>query len=191
MNLENAVEIPLGDDEPDYQMLSNSDMDLIDLGSVLRGSAHYQVLKHIAWRQPGLSKATARPLHIHGGAEFNTQSLYQAPQPMSIDDDKPVAELHPPLPLRQFDGIVKVVLGRYLHFYTDLIFLHPSPSSNEPHTDQQSDTSISFTYYRVKSHRRMRSRELHYLDHPLLGILVQITPLSLKTKSVIPKKGQE
>jgi hypothetical protein len=31
--------------------------------------------------------------------------------------------------------------------------------------------------FNIKAHRRMRSGELHHLDHPLLGILVQIKPV--------------
>jgi hypothetical protein len=31
--------------------------------------------------------------------------------------------------------------------------------------------------YPIKSHRRMRSRELHYLDHPMVGILVMAMPV--------------
>lgn len=30
--------------------------------------------------------------------------------------------------------------------------------------------------FNIHSHRRMRSEELHHLDHPLLGILVKVTP---------------
>ena len=31
--------------------------------------------------------------------------------------------------------------------------------------------------YTLQSHRRMRSKELHYIDHPLVGILIQINPV--------------
>jgi hypothetical protein len=32
-------------------------------------------------------------------------------------------------------------------------------------------------YFELNESRRMRSKELHYLDHPALGIVVKITPL--------------
>lgn len=32
--------------------------------------------------------------------------------------------------------------------------------------------------FNIHSHRRMRSGELHHLDHPLLGIIVKVTPAS-------------
>jgi hypothetical protein len=34
----------------------------------------------------------------------------------------------------------------------------------------------------IKQRRRMRSNELHYIDHPLLGLLIKISPVEL-TKS--------
>jgi hypothetical protein len=59
------------------------------------------------------------------------------------------------------DGTVKVTLSRYLHVYSDFMF--EGAGVGQP--------------VRVRDHRRMRSRELHYIDHPLFGILVQITPV--------------
>ncbi len=35
--------------------------------------------------------------------------------------------------------------------------------------------------YPLNSHARMRSKELHYIDHPLVGMLIQINPVE-KTK---------
>lgn len=56
-------------------------------------------------------------------------------------------------------GTVTVSLGRYLHVDLDLIY--------------QDDSGR----FRFTSHRRMRSNEIHYLDHPMFGVLVLITPL--------------
>ncbi len=39
----------------------------------------------------------------------------------------------------------------------------------------------------------MRSRELHYLDHPLFGMLVEIVPLELPEmplEAVLPSQGE-
>ncbi len=58
-------------------------------------------------------------------------------------------------------GLIKVGLGRYLHLDIDLLL-------NDPASGEK---------IRVTGHRRMRSRELHHLDHPRLGLLVIITPV--------------
>jgi hypothetical protein len=53
-------------------------------------------------------------------------------------------------------GMIHLGLSRFLHFDTDLLLKR----------NQGPDV-------RIQLHRRMRSGELHYLDHPLMGILVQ------------------
>jgi len=57
-------------------------------------------------------------------------------------------------------GTVRVSRGRYLHVDLDLLY-------------RDGDGE-----YRFRSHRRMRSNEIHYLDHPMFGVLILITPLS-------------
>ena len=49
------------------------------------------------------------------------------------------------------------------------------------------DNLNQFNIHPINSHRRMRSKELHYIDHPLVGILIQINPVE-KTKET---KDQE
>lgn len=53
-------------------------------------------------------------------------------------------------------GLIKITKGRYLHVDTDLLLSRPQDSHP----------------YRIKMHRRMRSNELHYMDHPMAGIIV-------------------
>jgi hypothetical protein len=31
----------------------------------------------------------------------------------------------------------------------------------------------------MQASRRMRSGELHYIDHPLMGVLIKVTPVKL------------
>ena len=57
----------------------------------------------------------------------------------------------------RLSGLIRMSQGRYLHLDTDLVLIDSATS--QP--------------YRIKLHRRMRSGELHYVDHPRLGILVK------------------
>ena len=65
---------------------------------------------------------------------------------------------------RQLNGLIRVSKGRYLHLDTDLL-LKSSEGDND---------------YRVKLHRRMRGGELHYVDHPKVGILIRTSRLELE-----------
>lgn len=49
-------------------------------------------------------------------------------------------------------GVVRLSRGRYLHV----------------------DTDLTVGGIRAREHRRMRSRELHYIDHPRIGVLVRV-----------------
>ncbi|MGB5614584.1 MAG: CsiV family protein, partial [Sedimenticolaceae bacterium] len=60
----------------------------------------------------------------------------------------------------RLSGLIRVTRGRYLHLDTDLVLI--DSNTGQP--------------YRIKLHRRMRSDELHYVDHPRLGILIRARP---------------
>ena len=65
----------------------------------------------------------------------------------------------------RLDGLLRITRGRFLHLETDLL-LQPADSP---------------TPYRVQLHRRMRSGETHYVDHPMLGILIRAEPVEVAT----------
>ena len=98
------------------------------------------------------------------------------------------------------DGTLRVHRARYLHVKADLLYYRPLdtdasapiPSGNDadaaPVLDSP-DTALieqllaeedaTPRLFRLTESRRMRSRELHYLDHPLFGMLVEAWPLEL------------
>jgi len=58
----------------------------------------------------------------------------------------------------RLQGLLRVTRGRFLHLDVDLLLLDAT-------TGQQ---------YRIVAQRKMRSGELHHLDHPKLGIIARI-----------------
>jgi len=86
--------------------------------------------------------------------------------------------------LYEFEGKITIALSRYLHTYANLILRRPRLSvdpvlSNAPQNAylaaNAADTRI-LNNHRIKEHRRMRSKNLHYLDHPEFAMLILITP---------------
>lgn len=53
-------------------------------------------------------------------------------------------------------------------------------SAIEPAVDAREIPQQTLYGFNIKAHRRMRSGELHHLDHPLLGILIQVNPVETK-----------
>jgi len=64
-------------------------------------------------------------------------------------------------------------MSRYLHFKVDLLYTKPQFNNNN---------EIEDNVYPVVNERRMRSREIHYIDHPLVGVVVLATPYKIKHK---------
>lgn len=94
----------------------------------LRDSGQYRPLRHLAWRQPGMTASRAPIVQVGNdpnGAVF---------------------------------GTVKVSQSRFLHIELDLLV-------------RDGDGS-----FRVQTRRKMNANELHYIDHPLVGILARVSP---------------
>ena len=66
----------------------------------------------------------------------------------------------------QLSGTLQVTLGRYLHFEATLWLDQPDGSLDD-----------AVPYMQLHQARTLRSGELHYLDHPRMGVLVRIDPL--------------
>ena len=86
--------------------------------------------------------------------------------------------------LYELEGKITIALSRYLHTYTDLVLRRPRLLSDDvPSTASQdlllatyaADTRI-LNNHGLKEHRRMRSKNLHYLDNPEFSLLILITP---------------
>lgn len=117
------------------------------------------------------------------------------------------------------DGTIRLVVTRYLHLYTDLYFTTPvewlgdeaagapavpggGPAADSraaghpgvagaamaPRVARNADGQAMLSYPFVQR-RRMRSNELHYLDHPVLGMLVRITPRGDGDELPVPDAG--
>ena len=104
-------------------------------------------------------------------------------------------------PAHTLSGVLSVGLGRYLHVEADLLLYKPELASTveEEFTlpplvdefqlpEQFSDQNVMEPvaeeiqipeFFRIQGNMRMRSTEVHYLDHPLVGMLILFTPYTL------------
>ena len=182
----------------DFTELSADTYQLSKYQKALAQSRHYKVLKHLRWRQPGLSKKEAISIRVNAGEVF---PLYINRQPdQSLAEIKQITENYrqaldaiDELRLNDYqridgyplDGTVKIYLGRYLHIETDLILTLPVEAKKSLPLPRQQfiqesaesifEKPLGKQSYRFKTHRRMRSKELHHLDHPKFGLLINIT----------------
>ena len=86
--------------------------------------------------------------------------------------------------LHELEGKITVELSRYLHTYVDLVLRRPrldgDPALKNAATDAYLQANFADTLilnnHRLREHRRMRSKNLHYLDSPQFAMLILITP---------------
>ena len=116
----------------------------------MRRSGDYAVMHHGRWLQAVPPRDSAAPLLIQVGAQSPDATF-------------------------ELEGSVSVTLGRFLHFAAQ-VWLRQAPADARaaPNPCSNRDTA---GYVLLSESRRMRPGELHYLDHPWLGILVLIEPV--------------
>jgi len=186
----NSLTVTPGPDEKAYYY-SKIPADQLKLSKELEKlakSKKYNVIYHSAWIQPGLDKDNAEFIHIKSVEDPTDMSMIDSISPINANPTG--NQISPFLVTPQnetksnvlLDGVVKVELGRYLHIYFDLKYQRDLAPQQGVINSSAPNTYKDIRYYPVQTHRRMRSKEIHYIDHPLIGILVLATPFELPEK---------
>ncbi len=133
----------------------------------------YRLIMHKGWRQTISDKTTAHNIRLVGGQNY------------AADDAK-----------SEVDGIIKLSTDRYMNVDADLIFYKPikiaADSSIElgvtpenqgtahfvetPLQNWQNDPQARLQPFRLKGSSRLKADEIHYIDHPLYGIIIVVSP---------------
>ena len=157
-----------------FRILPAEALSMVKTRSHLDRSADLKPILHVGWRQPGVPRGEAQwvnlylPPHEERAGSAKSDFLGMA-QRTGVQDP---AETGEPalLPLEALqmpavappvlDGTIRVHLARYLHADVDLVYHRYGVE----------------TPFRLTTSRRMRSGELHYLDHPVFGVLIKVVP---------------
>lgn len=151
---------------------------LLDAAKRIQARKDMKVIWHKAWVEPiqEQENAIVHPLDIRLADKF---------------------DIH-------LSGSINLYRSRFLHINTDLVMQHNDPIGQVSlealqqdfagvESDQRSDVVthaaleifadetpqvIPIRAAHIKQSRRMRSGELHYIDHPFLGIVVRATPVT-------------
>ncbi|QSX42111.1 peptidoglycan binding protein CsiV [Shewanella cyperi] len=134
------------------------------------------------------------------GTTSEPGELQAAAQPLAESDPEPVWQL---------DGTVNIYLSHYLYIETDLRLRTPGTREvpllaqvieNNPAVAAQAAAPMeqqAFLYaIPMVQNRRVRSGEIHYLDHPKLGMVVQIRKMAQpgsreEVKEVLEENDEE
>jgi len=132
----------------------------------MQRSSRYDVIYANAWRLPDLPKRRAPPVRIKAGKRYNPDGGPAAPflgeiagQLSGMSDEA----------LYEIDGRIKISLSKFLDVDADLLYRR---NVNLP--DAQGLPVNEFREFRLTEFRRMKSKTIHYLDHPMFGVVIGI-----------------
>ena len=150
---------------PAFRLLRTDELELRGAVQRLRRDTEYRPLAHGGW----------------------VQATYPPDQAVPID----IALLGTVNPV----GTVKLHLSRFLHVTVDLVYRAPPVPANLQATTTLDNTLSDLVLprrYAFRIQRRVRSGEVHYLDHPAIGLLVIVRPQPVEPEdaddSLIPPR---
>jgi hypothetical protein len=143
------------------KLLPAAERTLNPQSSVLAKSGSYTLLYHQAWRQTIYGRKAN--LLITGGKTFNGH--------------------------QELEGFISLSVGQYLKLQTNLWLTQFAPAGSQvteswpelpviPGAEAAPNTQDYLVKRVVKlsQQRSMRSNEIHYIDHPLMGVIIKIFP---------------
>ena len=128
------------------------------------------MLLHRSWQHTGLSDTDAINIQVDTTKAKNAKNgnvtIFKPGYQTSTSNNQILES--------SVEGTLKLILGRYLHIHTDLLYKRLNDTYKQ--TSPALHSKI-FSEFKIKAQRRMRSKELHYIDHPLMGILILVSPI--------------
>ncbi|MCS5711807.1 CsiV family protein [Candidatus Berkiella aquae] len=172
-SMANAIELGT-DSATDFSLLKENELTLGRAKKRLQ--QHYRLVMHKGWRQMLSDKENATSIHLLGGQQFSD----------SLAENKGY----------EVDGMIKLSGGKFINVDADLLFHKPiklvsptnpelPPSENTEGTARFAEVSLKnwknefgarLQAFRLKESSRLKADEMHYIDHPLYGIIIVVSP---------------
>jgi hypothetical protein len=201
-----AAPAPAGMPPPDIEPILGPDPLLELLAAAARYEARLEAQSY-RWLDPRTFTLTAEANRLTrvGGVHVLLHGRWlqpvparQMPQPLLLQVGPRYGETY------ALEGTLDVTLGRFLHFNANLIYREPligaapldraqPPPGNGAALSRPApalDDLAAGGFMQLQESRRVRSGELHYLDHPKLGVLVRIEPV-IPPERLLAPAGEE
>lgn len=153
-------------------------------------------LLHMTWQQPMRSKSAAVPVRLFAGKDFSKSYHYDGrritvpnatEKPMADVLDGTSSAVLPTDPVWELDGTLNIYLSHYLYIESALNLrregrkMMPVQPDNElapPSATVQKVMTPYLMSIPLVQNRRVKSEEIHYLDHPEMGLVIQIRKMA-------------
>lgn len=189
-----------------FEILPDEELQLKDAFKKLQRSRDFEPMLHVAWRQPTFERKRAQTVLLYDSMTEPVPEMtediksIEAGKKKRVDEKASVnnqTEEGPRNP--NFVGTVQLSVARYLHLAADLVYRTPVTERvaiplpdlelwyDRPYPTLTQHQGPAYQLeqwnavqgFRLEESRRMRSKKIHYLDHPFFGVVVLITPVEL------------
>lgn len=151
----------------DFVGLPSSQFTMSDVERKLHRQGTYKILTHTAWRQAAFTGNGNQGVHIFGGRV--------------LDHEGPLGNRY------EFEGLISLKSSRYLHLDVDALLRSvmkeqgskydaPADLALLENTQHGNERSHVYQVFRLEQSQRVRSNKVYYFDHPLMGVIVKISP---------------
>lgn len=153
-----------------FQVLPPAAHDFVTTNRTLSQSTGHRIVYHNAWRQPLRRRSATPAIGLQGGREFGTRAEVEGSVILYAGSTRDRMMLEANLWLTQFSADQAP---------SSPWALPVLPAVLERTQTQAETTNESYQISRIiefRQSREMRLEQFHYLDHPAMGMLVQVTP---------------
>jgi hypothetical protein len=167
--------------EQPFILLDPSEHQLTKTAKKLSRKPNFKILFHESWRQALTERKLAASILIRGGEQYGQHYelegsiRFSVERYIHIDTDLWLSSFGNKLAVD--DNPWNILPTAYIRTSVD-----GEPDSlldqqySKPFQNLLADDFSVLQTIVMRQHRRMRSKELHYIDHPLMGLLVRIIP---------------
>ncbi|WP_445945925.1 peptidoglycan binding protein CsiV [Shewanella sp.] len=170
----------------------------------LTREGNIQGIVHLTWQQNMQSRRQAKAIRVIGGRDFSKQFSYHGQQ-VNQSQSSATADMlsdysalgsfsapAPVMPVWELDGSINIYLSHYLYIETDVFLRKVSQKLMDPShgevvgfNSQGPAQKVMTPFLQsipLQQNRRVRSGEIHYFDHPQMGIVMQIRKMTQPTQ---------
>lgn len=184
-----------------FYRLPTSERQLNAQAQKLERNGRFELLFHSAWRQIITNKKSSRAILINGGTTFGQHQTLEGSIRLSVatylelqtnlwfsqfdlNVGQEVTRTWPEIPLRpnySVAGANNLSLDSNLELDQALAKENGQLTKSNFDSNASANATTTSEYITrqiilLQQERDMRSGEIHYIDHPVLGVIVQITP---------------
>jgi hypothetical protein len=184
-----------------FTLLENDQLQLTPMAKRIFRQNDFQQLFHGAWRQPIAARNVAESILIRGGTQYDDHYELEGSislgleRYLHINTDLWLSTFVTTTPQNSYAWSILPQAPRALNAEREMqsgdtfslddgfsatnsqnLLSPPSQNYDNFFSDLTSNSYAVEKTVTLRQQRRMRSNELHYIDHPLLGLIIKITP---------------